>query len=225
MNDRSIENLLKMAGEIERLESGELNAPIFRIARAPRAAAMRLVRVGALSACAAGLLLAGVLSLQALAPTPSPVQPGPGYGSRIAQAPEQQPTLVAADDDRQCMVLTVFRDGKDECDCVQWQTPDLADRSVEDLGRSELLQMALQAPCTTSAQKIVVLAVSAPSARLPRTREDAERLAAHLSRPGGTHAETSALAYAALGPEATIISETVAFKRPTLPTPGDLLNR
>jgi hypothetical protein len=215
MNDRDIQQLIRMAGEIERLEGGLLEeGPVFRINRAP-SDPWKLVRVSSLSGIAAAVLLAGVVAMKMTAtPPPSAPQPLAVIPAKPSETTTVQP--VAASDANGCVVLTMFKDG-DNCNCVQMQTKELAGR-LEELPRAELIRMALQSPCTTQAQKVVVLAVSGRKDALPKTREDAEALAARMSESG--HADLTSHAYASmpsLGSDATVITETVAWKRPAMP--------
>jgi hypothetical protein len=215
MNDREIQTLIRMAGEAADLEAGrEGHAPVFRIQPKP---AVSLWRVGALSAAAAAVLLAGVVSLRMAAPNLEPVRAGPKmFTDRTARQPAAIEQVSAK---QGCVVLTMFRDG-DACNCVQMRTHEFSGK-LEEVPRSELINMALEAPCSTSAQRVVVLAVSGNKASLPRTREDAEALAARITASGATHsADVASCAYQAiptLGPDASVVAETVAWKRTVLP--------
>jgi hypothetical protein len=220
LNDRDIQNLLRMAGEINRLEAGEFEretAPLYRI-QPSRRDPFRLVRVGGLSALAAGVVLAGVVSLKFALPSPAPsVNPGPGMTQQTAPpSHEAGSQLASATAEQGCVVLTVFRDDQGACKCVQMQTHELSDGNLEDLPRAELLRLALKAPCSTTAQRVLVLAVSGRADMLPRTHEDAEAIARGL---GDAHGDPSTLAYAAmptLPPDSVVVAETVTWNKPAL---------
>jgi hypothetical protein len=217
MKDRDIQTLLRMAGEAEDLEAGRSgHAPLHRIQSQP----VSFLRVGGLSAAAAAVLLGGMALLHQTRPIPEPITGGPG----MAQRPElpgpdlriaNSSTKPAEDDGQSCIVLTMFRDG-DACSCVQVKEHDLP-RRLEDVTRSELINLALATPCSTSAQKVVVLAVSGRSDALPKTREEAEAVAARLNEASkSSTGDVSSYAYAAfpaLGPDGTIVTETLAWKK------------
>jgi hypothetical protein len=213
MNDRQIEQLIRMAGEIENLEEGLDHPLMLRLHHAQRDP-WKLVLVASLSGIAAAVLLAGVVAMKmAQPPTPGPVMPGPMVLNPSPEHRTVQP--VKATDARGCVVLTMFKDG-DKCNCVQMQTRELAGK-LEEMPRAELINMALEAPCSTTAQKVVVLAVSGRKDALPKTREDAEAIAARI---GDGHGDITAHAYAAmpsLGSDASVVTETVAWKRPSMP--------
>lgn len=223
MDDRQIQQLIRMAGEIDRLEQGGPDVaridhtPIFRIQARP-ADRWKLVRVASLGGIAAAVLLSGVVAMRLSMPPAAPVTPGP---IAIVPPPSVSHTtpVVQAEDAQGCVVLTMFKDG-DKCNCVQMQTRELAG-ALESMPRAELIGMALRSPCSTTAQKVVVLAVSGRKDALPKTREDAEALAASIT--GESHSDIASNAYAAmpsLGANATVISETVAWKRPSLQLEG-----
>jgi hypothetical protein len=245
MTDTEVQNLVRMASEIDQLEREALLGPALRLAgTAPRPATVWTIRhwlsMAGVAAAAAGLALAGLMGLQAMS-TPT-VQPGQGIASggraaatapvRVSPAPHTEPDpamlaatgfdkpLVrpaAADHGRSSvMVYSLFKDGDGACSCYQWQEVD--GKALEDLGRAELMEVALRAPCTTEAQRVIVVAVGGAGGRggMPA---DPAAVASRMADLSLLHREPGAAAMIipALFPNSTVVTETVSMERAKLP--------
>lgn len=226
MDDRELERLVRMAVEAEELERSAdgplLFASITGQARGGRRWVSLLAGTGAM---AAGLLVAFVV-LSKVVTQPShhgeTVAKGPAKEGVIAVAPDaNQPKIVEAKADEKCVVITAFRNPDGRCSCLNMATPEWNGQRLADVRRSELLDVALRHACTDEANQVFVVAVSGKADTLPKTRDEAEAIAARVAEaPVGRHSEDiSPYVYAAmpqLAADATVVAERVAI-RPTSP--------
>lgn len=239
MNDKNIQELVKMAMEIEALEragesGGVLDStePIAVIGQgrileghgampAGNWGRRILVGVGLGTAAAACLTVA----LIALRPSSTNFGGGRGLANRPAETSplleESGPavTQVKAESEK-CVVLTLYRESDGRCTCLQMEQPEWdGGKSLADVPRSELYNVAFRSPCSTSAQQALIVAVAGKAENLPRDREQAEILAQQVSTAAaavGRHADVSALAYAAmpgLAAGSTVVAENVSMRQ------------
>jgi hypothetical protein len=235
VNDKNIQELVKMAMDIEALEragegGGALDStePIARIeygrvarGRTPAGNWGRLLMVGVgFGTAAAACLTVALIALK-------PKAPGMGQGRELAARPdtpavvESAPTVreVKADTEK-CVVMTMYREADGRCTCVQMEPTEWdGGKKLADVERAELYNVAFRSPCSTSAPQALIVAVAGKPETLPRDRQQAEILAQQVSTAAasvGPHADVSALAYAAmpgLAPGSTVIAERVAMRQ------------
>jgi hypothetical protein len=240
MNDRELQNLVRMAAEIETLEREALLGGDLRLAgvggagRDARFKIGRWLSIAGVAAAAAGLSLGVFVATTAsVAPGPGPIAHSPTPDSRefsrpLAAAPDLpggaafKPALAlpaSADAaSKKVVVFSLFKDSDGRCACYQWRETD--GKPLEELGRGELVDIALRAPCTGEAQRVIVIAVG--SKNLNATPQAMADQVASL--PLHRDPAIAALAYPALFPNSTVITETVSMERVKLPTAADLVH-
>jgi hypothetical protein len=226
MDDRELQQLLRMAREAEELADSAIpvSIPFRPLWKRPGTWA-------ALSTLAAAAAVAIVWVVVPPAP-PSVVTPEPGPLAVLPHHEEPTPEVATQDDDpapvrivrsepgdepEQSVVFAIFRDPTGGCSCVQMENADWGSKRLADVGRNELLAAALDDPCTTMARQVLIVGVSGKRGTVPATHDDAERLAARLaSVPINEHQDVSLAAYAAM-PElpigSTVVAEAVSFFR------------
>jgi hypothetical protein len=219
MTDREIERLMRMAFEAEDLERSALAEP----------APLRLVGGGArrwlagrgmATAAAASLALAFFVMHKSVAPVPKGPLASAGNPShpRESQGATAGTMAVSGTTDDQCVVMAVFRGADGQCSCLDLKEHEWANgRRLSQIDKRELLDVAMQAPCATNAHQVLVVAVEGKGTALPRSREQAEAIAARLADVPATnrHSDVSSYAYAAipdLPPDATVVAEKLAVR-------------
>jgi hypothetical protein len=240
MNDRELQNLVRMAAEIETLEREALVGPDLRLvgvgADESRFQIGRWLAGAGVAAAAAGLALGAFVALQGgaqpgttgpIAHAPAVPAPATGEFSRpLVAAPVapartgfEQPLVrtAAADASKKVVVFSLFKDGDGKCACYQWHETE--GKPLEEMARGELVDIALRAPCTGEAQRVVVIAVGSKN-----LQGDPAALANQVAElPLHRDPAMAALAYPALFPNSTVITETVSMERVKLPTAADLI--
>lgn len=241
MNDRELQNLVKMAAEIETLEREALVGPGLRPAGVGRDAGdsrfqiSRWLGVTGVAAAAAGLAFGAFVALRGGAPATS--------GGAIAHLPAPSPaefsaplatnehpaaptgferplnhTVSTTDQKSKVLVFSLFKDSDGKCSCYQWHETD--GKPLEDMARGELVDIALQAPCTGEAQRVVVIAVGNRNGAV----SDPETMASRVAElPLHRDPALAAMVYPALFPNSTVVTETVSMERVKLPTAADLV--
>ena len=229
-SDRNVEQLVRMALDIEALEraagaAGDEFGPVARIGRpAPRHGSWRKVGVGVgFGTAAAACLTLAMFMMQPRNPgSGAPLAVAPRVPSvPIPVEPDATPRVVqAANNDEKCVVMAMFRGADGQCSCLQMRDGDFEEgRTLAEVPRSELYDVALHAPCSTSAQQVLIVAVSGRADSLPTNHEQAEAIVRQISTAAasvGRHADVSAIAYAAmpgLSPGSTVIAENVAMRQ------------
>ncbi len=212
MNDRQLENLIRMALEAEALEASA------QPARRPRPPAWRRAAGGlAAAACLAGAL---TIAFQAHwnkttpAPIPNSTQGGIASGTR----PVTITQIEAPDAETDSIVLAVFRDNGEEDPCVQMELGSFCGaRNLADIDRTELLLTAFENACTPTPGQVVVLALSGPRGTLPRNQEEAAALASCIiDAPDACAADGACVAQRVrryLPPDVSIVAESLALGR------------
>jgi hypothetical protein len=214
MNDRELERLIRMAHEAEALERSA-EQPALRLVGGGIRRWVAGLGIGA--AAAASLLGAIVIMHQSM---------GPGKSGKIVtrethSAPRPAPsggdTTLVKNEPEQCMVLAVYRNADGQCSCLQLKEHEWGGRSLADVPKRELVDLALREACSSDAHQVLVVAVEDKPGALPKSREDAEAIAAKLSEApsSGKVSDVSSYAYAAmptLSSGATVVAERVAVR-------------
>src|ERR1043165_3078700 len=212
MDDRELMQLARMALEAEDLENGgAAHAPLKFPGASP--AHVRAFRfAGGLIAAAA--CLAG--AIVGLAPRPAPnttaVRP-------LAENPGGVlPEINIAKQAEKCVLLAVFRTADGSCDCVQMRQQQWeGGKRLAEVGRAELVNAVMKSASTNEANRVVVVALSAPAGVDHDSAEAAERIATRIaSAPAaGPEAITpwATGAMPALPPGTTVVAKSLAMGR------------
>lgn len=241
MNDRRLNELIRMAGEVSALERSAEGTPTLRLAGSPaEVARVRVARrswIGMLSAAAA-LAIAGLGTWYALAPSPSPVAPGPvavngsnssgttdsssnAYvknqpfgpaltvpGTEGAVVRTVQNTPIPGTPD-ESVVLAIYRDNTGGLRCVQLAAHTWANRCLPDVQPSELRDVRFGAPCVKEPQETLLIALAGPRRSLPTNEAGAVALAkCILSMPRGCDGEAACFS----GPASQCVPAGVSVK-------------
>lgn len=224
MDDRELEQLLRMAREAEELADSAIPASITLVRplwRRPRVWAGLSTLAAAAAVTVVWTLVPRTVAPPSV-PTTYPIAAAPeSPATATPDEPESQPIRLVKGMDpggpEQSVVFAIFRDPAGGCSCVQLENADWGSRRLADVGRDELLAAALDNPCTTLARQVLVVGVSGKPGTVPTTHDDAERLATRLSSvPLNEHQDVSLAAYAAM-PDlpigSTVVAEAVSFFR------------
>jgi len=231
MDDKALQRLVRMAVEAEQFEAGEK----LRLAGTPRetrpiiTSGRRWRGLGALAACVG--LLAGVITLPrmitAISGTGGPK--GPIADGGVAPRPraivgvfdeQAQKALdifrsINGHSNGKQMLLALFRDGQDGCECVVWKEAEFGDRNLDEVSRSELLAAAMKGRCSADSSLVLVLALDGPQELLPESTEAAASLAACVSneiecRQNAACYTTQAIQ--CLPEQVSVVAETLAMQ-------------
>lgn len=193
MDDRQIQELVRMAVEAESLEHDQSVPGPFLF---PAHRSSWRVGLAWAGAAAAGLAL-GVGTWVAVRQGPSPV-PVPKMAladktdrSAAATLPKPVPTHAApgphargAGDER-CVVLMITRDSYGDLSCVQWRPHEWGEgRSLAQITPAELLDAAGGMWCDDGASEVTVVAVSGPRGSVPSSDALAQEVAACMTYSG-----------------------------------------
>lgn len=194
MDDRQIQQLVRMALEAQALESPDSSGAF--VLAAHRSGWHPSIRWGA---AAAGLVGAACIWL-ALRPAPGSAPPMLGESpadttslATLALLPEpsRRPALPAVAVDsptpagEHSVVLTIFRDSYGELSCVQWHPHEWGEgRTLAEVTAGELLDAGAQAWCDTGASEMVVVALTGPKGSMPATDTFAQDFAACIAASG-----------------------------------------
>lgn len=186
MDDRRIDKLIRLAGEVDEFERAAMQAPgVMPRVQVRRGAAGGwggvAGRIGVFAAAAACVAAAVVMSRSPV-PQPAPV--------RVVEreAPKERTPLreaggtavavsqvVEAPDPS--VLLGIFEDASGAVRCVQWKQQDWGGRSPEDLAPGELVKETYGTHCVVGPHLLIAVNVSGPSATLPQDEEEAQALA------------------------------------------------
>ncbi|MEX2218749.1 MAG: hypothetical protein WD749_08305 [Phycisphaerales bacterium] len=224
MDDRELLQLVRMALEAEDLGAEGAGAPPrLRLAGAgAHPAHIRAFRfAGGLIAAAAALALAVVIMAPTPAPPPAPLVSNDSH----RQPPAPPPEIVTPPSDTATaqaaatggFVFVVYRAADGTCDCKELKRPQWSGgKRLAEIGRQELLDAVLGSRCTSSAERMVVLAVEGPADMLPGATAAAERVASRLaSAPPLWNEDISSIASAAmpdLPQGSTVVAKSVAMR-------------
>lgn len=169
MNHDRLEELLRSAGEVDRLEDGLLQPAHPSRLRFP-------TPWGRVGTIAAGLLLAaGLVALVVSRPAPVPqLAGGPTPGPGIPKPP--QPISV---------VLAIADDGAGRLHCVRWCADVLGGRAINELHDAELEAIGWDLACEEFVPRLVVVGVEGPKAWVPTNDAEAKQLAQCLLESAG----------------------------------------
>jgi hypothetical protein len=212
-SDRELLQLARMATEADELESGEAEVVPLRFPGASPGHVRAFKLAGGLIAAAAALATSVVMLVPRETRQDAPM---------VAQG-EPETSVLPVDDEQltppeKCMLLAVYRTPDGSCDCVQihpheWE----GGKKLAEVTRNELVDAALKSPCTNDADRVVVMAVSAPADVIGKSAEAAERVASRIaSAPPTWHEDISAYATAAmpdLPKGATVVAKSLAMSR------------
>ena len=215
MNDKWLDSLLRMAVEVDQLESRAAGQPPYaagRIDRAPQPLRLRRqVAAAAVAACLALLLVH----------TPSSDSVAPAIALRIDHCPST--ALVGGErTDRfepsaseHCVVLALFRTYQEECRCLTWRVHEWEDgRPLAELNPDRVLEIALDVTDAPPIEQLLVVAAARLPADLPADFEQAAELLECLNEmfpPTECQADESAYASAVracLGDSVTIVPQS-----------------
>jgi hypothetical protein len=211
MDERDLNALIRMATEVDEMESDESHS--FQWARAKDSRRdvimQRLTGIGGLAAaaCLALMVFMWVRGPQSVATTPGPLS--------ITNAPSPvAPVALPKLSEEGSVILAVFHDADDRCSCVQLRSDALKGRKLTDMGGGELLRTAIATACHENPEKVLVLAMSGPRDVLPRSTAEAEVLAACISENGRCGDDSicyasNAQAYLPAG--VTVVAETLGM--------------
>ncbi len=202
LNDKDLAALIRMADEVDRLESPAASRFEWAAVQASgRSALIRRMTLGmgglAAAACVGlGMFLwakpatvpqqisrtnpAPVLTL----PTPTDVESTP-VTVAVGKAP--QPVLVTQapiEPEIQSVVMAVFQDADDRCSCIQ-MNPGNFKGDLANVGSQELLRTAMANACHANPDRVLVIAMQGPSESLPTSTAEAEVWAACVSERTG----------------------------------------
>lgn len=229
MNNRELENLIRMAMEVEDLEGSR---PALSFDGAP----VTVVRTGARRVwlIGGGLAAAAALTLAAVAVWPTkPSEPSarladstgvvgthevvpPARSVVVDSPPPVHVAQVPPDAGEKTVLLAIFRDADDRCSCVQLRDGEWSGRKLADIGRSELLRTAMARACNESPEHVLVIAIAGPAEYLPSS-DQAEVLAACVFETPSTCGDDDSSCYtsaamACLPAGMTVKAETLAMK-------------
>lgn len=216
MRDDQLLNLVRMAGEAEELD----RSANLVLTEAPAARPQRFwAPLVAFSSVAAMLTLA--LVMWPKAPV-SPLTPGPivvkpietGVSPEIV--PVKQETVVAdACQPSGPMLLAVFHQTDERCDCVVWMEGAFVETDIRRLGSADLIEAAWTNRCAETSDLVLVVAMDGPRDQLPADAEAALELAASLSIPRAWCGENPGCyeesASGFLAPSVMVVAETMAI--------------
>jgi hypothetical protein len=185
MDDKRLEYLLKLATEAEDLERSAAEPVLRLVEAAPRQRRWLLPVAGAMAAAAAAVVVITVV-LPAMNQATRPKGPIAGTGSGAPTGPMIVPgdfsnPLGSPKTDESSVVLAFFEGFDGRCSCLHIQDEEWNGEQLATKDRSELLDVAMSSRCSTPSPKILVVAISGQRDALPRSPEQAEALAAHLS--------------------------------------------
>lgn len=231
MDDRQLLALMRLALEAEELERGVHHAadpPHTR--RLPR----WLIGAAGLAAAMFGVLvwLAGPAQWRPRSPAQN--AEGTSAGAILADVslPEANPEVGAPDRSgstglpglspptpagEQCVVMAVFRGARGTCECVQVHDVALAHgQRLGDVDHEALCDLALRDPCTTSAERVLILAVSGSPDAVARASAQATMLGTVLAAAPPVRSEDLAMlahaAMPAMPPGTTLVARMVALR-------------
>lgn len=224
MDDRKLDNLIRMALEAESLErSGEV--PRLKLVGAPSRRRSWLLPFAAALASAAAAVTVVTVVLPSVSPSvqPIPVAHGPAGTHQPAPKPREgfETQLTASQPvpaEEGSVVLAFFQGIDGRCTCMHIQDEDWDRNKLANKDRAELLDVAYRSTCGGPTPSLLVVAVAGQRDALPRTPEAAEALALKLA--DHVHSGKSELvnrAYQALPglpAGSMVVAETVGHRSP-----------
>ncbi|GJQ30535.1 MAG: hypothetical protein HBSAPP03_24190 [Phycisphaerae bacterium] len=222
MRDDHLLNLVRMAREADELERGMPLALVGEVAPRRRVWAPLL----AIASMAAAVTLAWVLWPAPPLNLPSPPAPGPialqpmprtdmtaDGGARVIAASTE--STIDACEPSGPMLLAVFHQTDERCDCVVWRPGAFVEYDIARLGSADLIQAAWDNRCADTSELVLVLAIDGPRELLPADADAALELAATLSIPRAWCGEDPACyedSAAGLFPSSVrVVAETLAL--------------
>jgi hypothetical protein len=213
MDERDLNALIRMASEVDEMESDASHSFQWARAKASRRDVImqRLTGIGGLAAaaCLALMVIMWVRGPQP-APAPTPVA--------IVTKPEHTVAPLAAaapkTPEEGSVLLAVFHDADDRCSCVQLRSDALKGRKLTEVGGGELLRTAIATACHENPEKVLVLAMTGPKEVLPRSTAEAEVLATCITENGRCGDDSicyASSAQAYLPPGVTVVAETLGM--------------
>lgn len=239
MDDRKLEQLLKMAMEAESLE-----APQLRLSGSSRRPWMMPFAAGMAAAAAVVAVVTLVLPAVRRSNSSLPIASGGGPTKREATGISERPVAAASTgsfdtpmppvvqltndtNPRESSVVLAFFQGLDgKCTCMHIQNEDWDGTQLANKDRSELLDVAFRSTCLGPTPKVFVVGIAGREDALPKTMEDAEALMNRLKdAPQASRADLASYAYEAmpqLPAGSTIVAETFGHGRgmPSLTQPA-----
>lgn len=172
LDDNQLQTLLGLAHEAECMDT----AP-------PQRARTAITRPGArLALLAASIaVVAGLVALWALVPG-SPTSTA--HRSASTAGPTDAGAHVQPVGDG-AVVLAIAQSDTGELRCVRWSPPHWAGRSLRDVTTEELQSVGLSMVCDNLAQRLLVVGMEGPAAKLPASDQSAMQMAqCVLTAPG-----------------------------------------
>lgn len=221
MDDRRFETLVRMAVEAEALEQSA--APMRLVGVSTRRRSWLVPLATAMAAAAAAVTLVTVV-LPSMNP-PAPIRMTEDTSPNHADAPTEltsnaltgfeKPlevrTVSDGPDDEASVVLAFFEGIDGRCQCLhiqdeEWDSDELAQKR-----RGELLEVAYRSKCGSATPNLLVVAIAGKRDALPRSPEQAEALAAQLSRHGRS-VEHAYQAVSGLPAGSMVVTESVGTR-------------
>lgn len=228
MNDRRMNDLVRMAVEVDELEREASAAPHLRLVGAAAHDAhpvpTRAWWIGMTAAAAAILAMAAALPLMLSPALPSgtaiventePVGPVvPVVEPRdIAQGPVVAPVpVVDAGSIEKCVVMAIYRNDRGGVNCVTVPTPQVwqGNKCLSEVSAQELKTLSIDRPCPKDSDHALVVAMAGPQRSLPKTESDAVGLATCILRVKGEGlGRITSAAQGCVSPEVAVKIEAV----------------
>lgn len=179
MNERKLDMLLRLVGEVDAFER-DLRTPVVVRANGPRPVRRLRLAVAPL-AVAAAIALLWMLRLPNAAETT--IAPGgsvhPPVRVQLAYCPAEgaRASMVQPVADESSVVMAVMRVWNRECGCLIWQLHEWDNGEVVgELAPGEPLDIPLPGDTTAPAEQVVMVAVAREPGRLPQHAEDTAEL-------------------------------------------------
>lgn len=192
MNDRQLEQLLRMAREVEVLEQ-------------PEGRSGRWVGLGVAMAAAVVLGVFAVLALRG----------EPEVPRRIVK--QTAPVEPAHPGGMVSMVVAMVTDPVTQCECVVLREASFGGRDIATVGRSELLQAVMPGMCADSRGDLLVVGLQGPRESLPSSKEAARALVSCLAPSTQGCGEAGSCypgsALDCLPGSVSVVAETLALSR------------
>lgn len=220
MRDDQLLNLVRMAGEADELDRSA-NLVLVEAEAKPARFWLPLV---AFTSLAATLTLALVLWPKApISTIPlGPIADGTATsGATVVPKNGDSTTIVPVSTVAQAcqpsgpMLLAVFHQTDERCDCVVWMEGAFVETDIRRLGSADLIEAAWTNRCAETSDLVLVVAMDGPRELLPADADAALELAASLSIPRAWCGENPGCyeesASGFLAPSVMVVAETMAI--------------
>lgn len=164
LDDNQLQTLLGLAHDAECLDAG---TPV-GAERSPARAGARFALLAA-----SIVLVAGLTALWVLIPgSPTSVAHHTSVPPRPTGGTEPNPAPRDG-----AVVLAIVQSDTGELRCVRWSPPQWSGRSLRDVTNEELQSVGLSMVCDNLAQRLLVVGMEGPAAKLPASDQSAMQMA------------------------------------------------